>query len=1259
MWNNNEGRMKIAFFSLSVFVPALALLAAPTLVPAPRQATYGRGVFEGPVEARAVAERTIVRDAALPADGYAISVTTNSIGVRAGGPAGEFYARTTLRQLVATNAFGATASVVEIVDSPAYPWRALMLDEGRHFFGKETVKDLIARMAEHKLNVLHWHLTEDQGWRLDIPGHPELVRYGAKRRASVRYRTSPYWPDGDYAPFKFDENGEPYGPYFYTPEDIREILAFAKEHFVKIVPEIELPGHVRALLAAHPEFSCVGEELPREPRVWWGVERDVICAGNEEALKFLEEILDRVCEMFPDADIIHIGGDECPKDRWSACPKCQARIRAEGLKDVHELQSYVTMRMANHLKKRGRRTMGYDAVLIGGALDASIQVNWRKPRKRSTVTSACQAAELGHDVALIEDDFAYFDYSQGLADDPCYYIPGRGAITLEDVYALDPSRGLTAKARPHLVGAEACLWSEYIWNRLDLEWKTWPRACAFAEALWTGAEKPGFDDFVRRMNRHRGDLVADGVNCAPLSYRTRTLVANPTAQPWPAPSFFGKPFWPTFYKLYGGADDPKTPDGRWGFEDLAMVKERATHYEPRHKPGLSKYRFEKGNVSGRANPVPAANRFKGDTYRLWDIMGPGFAELVYGEFRKDAPLLEALKGAPLLLRSGDSRPAYFIDEEFRADVADFAAWREKHPEFVGFTVMEEIDSDSGNLYRMYKGEDKTRPFANEEMKRDLLSRYPLPKNRRETFANLERMWKVSKAHCFDAPLWGLYCNNNSLSHIFAELGAAGLENENSASQSAPWAWSGAYTRGASRQYGIPFMWYTANFSGTRNFRRGGIPCRGGDNVWPRDGRHTAKRPAWIGASRSLMQRQQAYGWLIGAGLIQPEGFTMWCSSATNGVACPSPFAADFNEVFEWSKKVDRGAPYTPIAMLAPLMECVGRGGYVSGERDTLNLPAWYFTLVPVKDRDRVWYPLCHSHRSRGDEGCLFNSPFGEIWDVLVPDAPRGKAKLGAALAHYPAAFLIGTYEKGELDVAVLEKYVRDGGTLFLSADYVDAGLVPAALSGVTFAPARMTSGHDLIDERGARVEALDGAYALRPAAELQGARPWLRDELGQTVAFAHDLGKGRVVTTACHRSMPAAFGDGKALEAKVHQKLLLDIRADEADLGLIRYLLARVQRETIPFAVEGDIEWGLGKTADGWMMWFFNNKGVVKFVGEDADYDVSKTADVTVSAAALRKMSVTDALTGETLPTPAGLFKLTVGPGKMRFVTIKEKSSGK
>ena len=385
------------------------------------------------------------------------------------------------------------------------------LDECRHFFGKEVVKNILDLMARYKLNRFHWHLTEDQGWRIDVPGYPELVKYGAVRPKSVKHGARAT-DGGKKDDGKYDD--KPYGPFFYTEADLKEIVAYAAARHIQVVPEIELPGHVYAALAAYPEFACKPENLAkRTPRIVWGIEKDVLCIGNDKAIKFMEDVLDYVCKVFP-GDVIHIGGDECPSVRWKDCPKCKARMEANGIKSEKDLQPWITHHFVEFLEKRGRRTIGWDEYLVGNITKKAMGMSWRMPRKGRKVVTGAAAANRGHDMVMTQTGFCYLDYAQGLKNDPYQYIGGN--LPLSKCYSFDPCAGVSEKARKHVLGGQGNSWTEYTWEKKDLDWKMWPRMLALSEVFWLGEKKPGFDDFKRRAAVQRDWLRKAGVNCAPL-----------------------------------------------------------------------------------------------------------------------------------------------------------------------------------------------------------------------------------------------------------------------------------------------------------------------------------------------------------------------------------------------------------------------------------------------------------------------------------------------------------------------------------------------------------------------------------------------------------------------------------------------------------------------------------------------------------------------------------------------------------------------
>ena len=483
----------------------------PALVPSPRALRSTGGAFLAPSAYVTRDWISFSRDASLRPEAYRLSVRRDGVFVSAADERGELRAMATLRQLGCERTkyrncdfytggdWGAPLLVpcCEVEAWPEYRWRGILIDEGRHFFGKETVKHVLDQMAYHKFNVLHWHLTEDQGWRIAVDAYPKLVEYGA-----VRPQSPVCFARGD------EMNGEKYGPYFYTKDDIREVVAYAAERGIDVVPEIEFPGHVRAALAAYPEFSCRGPYLSRVPRCTWGIEEDVLCVGNEEAMKFVENVLDEVVALFP-FKYVHIGGDECPTVRWKACPKCRAKAESLGIAP-ERLQGYVTSRFAAYLEKKGRRIVGWDEILDCDIPKSACVMSWRGR------SGGFRAAKEGRGFVMCPSSHCYLNRADGNPDDPFTPRNTHQVVTLEKVYGFDPAEGLDADSRRHLLGSEACFWSEVIWNRYDLDWKMWPRSCALAEALWKAPAKRDVGEFRSRLCEHRRRLVARGVNAAPV-----------------------------------------------------------------------------------------------------------------------------------------------------------------------------------------------------------------------------------------------------------------------------------------------------------------------------------------------------------------------------------------------------------------------------------------------------------------------------------------------------------------------------------------------------------------------------------------------------------------------------------------------------------------------------------------------------------------------------------------------------------------------
>ncbi len=437
----------------------------------------------------------------MGAEGYKLKVHDNRVCISGATEQGVFYGIQTLRQLLPVEIFQQkTVSNVQwlipqvtIEDEPRYKWRGMHLDVCRHFFDKEFVKKYIDLLAMHKMNTFHWHLTEDQGWRIEIKKYPGLTEIGSVRAGEYGSK----YPDG-----------ETYGGY-YTQDEVREVVAYAAERFITVVPEIEMPGHAVAALTAYPEFSCTGG--PFTVREQWGVSKDIYCAGNEDTFKFLEDIVSEVVDLFP-GEYFHIGGDEAPKDRWSKCAKCQARIKSENLKDEHGLQSYFIKRMENFLATKNKRLIGWDEILEGGLAPNATVMSWRG------MAGGIAAAKQGHDVVMSPMSHCYYDFYQG----PAALEPKAigGYVPLDRVYSYDPTPdSLTEQEARHIMGAQGNVWTEYMATTEHVEYMSYPRACALSEVVWSPKSPKDYKEFFKRLQQHVKRL--DGLD---VHYRALDVV---------------------------------------------------------------------------------------------------------------------------------------------------------------------------------------------------------------------------------------------------------------------------------------------------------------------------------------------------------------------------------------------------------------------------------------------------------------------------------------------------------------------------------------------------------------------------------------------------------------------------------------------------------------------------------------------------------------------------------------------------------------
>jgi hexosaminidase len=420
-------------------------------------------------------------------EAYKMTIEKDRIEIEASAPAGFFYAMQTIRQLLPPEiersvlAKDVTWAVpcATIEDEPRYPYRGLMLDVCRHFSDAASVKRYIDKLAFHKINRFHWHLTDDQGWRIEIKKYPKLAEVSAWRDRTL---IGPYVTTGR----KYKQ--ERYGG-FYTQEQVKEIVAYAKKKFVTVIPEIEMPGHAVAALAAYPELSCTGG--PFEVEGLWGIFNDVYCP-RDNTFEFLENVIAEVAELFP-SEYIHIGGDECPKLRWQNCHHCQTMIKELGLKDEHELQSYFVARMEKFINSKGKRIIGWDEILEGGLAPNATVMSWRGQE------GGIAAAKQGHDVIMTPTSFCYLDYYQSEDRDREPLSIG-GYVPMEKVYSFDPTpETLTDKEARHILGGQCNLWREYIATETHVEYMLFPRLAALSEAVWTPRNEKNYDHYMIRL----------------------------------------------------------------------------------------------------------------------------------------------------------------------------------------------------------------------------------------------------------------------------------------------------------------------------------------------------------------------------------------------------------------------------------------------------------------------------------------------------------------------------------------------------------------------------------------------------------------------------------------------------------------------------------------------------------------------------------------------------------------------------------------
>lgn len=490
-------------------------------------------------------------------ESYQLNVAGDGITITAPTEAGVFYGIQSLRKSlpIALNAEVALPAV-EIKDVPRFSYRGAHFDVARHFFTVDEVKTYIDMMALHNINRLHWHITEDQGWRLEIKKYPKLTEIGSQRKETVIGRNS-----GEY-------DGKPYGG-FYTQEQAKEIVAYAAERYITVVPEIDLPGHMQAALAAYPDLGCTGG--PYEVWTQWGVSDNVLCAGNDKVLEFIDDIFAEILEIFP-SEYIHVGGDECPKTKWETCPKCQARIKALGLKSdaahskEERLQSFVINHAEKFLNEHGRKIIGWDEILEGGLAPNATVMSWRGE------AGGIEAAKQKHDVIMTPNTYLYFDYYQtkNIDNEP---LAIGGYLPMERVYNYEPMpASLTPEEQKYIVGVQANLWTEYIPTFSQVQYMVLPRWAALSEVQWSDPAKKNYADFLSRLPRLIKWYEAEGYSYAKHVFEVQMELAPNTTDATLDVSMTTIDNAPIHYTLDGTEPTASSPV----YEGVLKIKENVT-----------------------------------------------------------------------------------------------------------------------------------------------------------------------------------------------------------------------------------------------------------------------------------------------------------------------------------------------------------------------------------------------------------------------------------------------------------------------------------------------------------------------------------------------------------------------------------------------------------------------------------------------------------------------------------------------------------
>lgn len=534
------------------------------------------------------------------AEAYKLIVNDKRVCISGASEAGVFYGIQTLRKsLPVAQDINVNLSAVEIYDKPRFAYRGAMLDVARHFYTVDEVKTFIDMLALHNINRFHWHLTDDQGWRIEIKKYPKLMSVASERKETVVGR----WYSGIY-------DGKPYGGY-YTQDELRDVIDYAAKRHITIIPEVDLPGHMQAALTAYPELGCTGG--PYEVRTIWGVSQDVLCVGNDFTLQFVKDVLSEVADIFP-SEYIHIGGDECPKVRWEKCPKCQERIRSLGLKSdakhtkEQRLQSYMIQEAAKYLKEKGKRIIGWTEILEGGLVPDATLMSWIGE------SGGIEAAHQHHDVIMTPNTYLYFDYYQSkkVEDEP---LAIGGYLPIEKTYNYEPMpKELTEEEQQYIKGVQANLWTEYIPVFSQVQYMVLPRLGAAAEVQWTDPSKKDYKDFLRRVPHLVAVYDCYGWNYATHVYDVNVDMKADTVNHVLNVQLSTMADDPIYYTLDG--QDPTEKSLKYTkpftIDQSVVLKTMAVHPDRTSKISVDTIRFNKATLKPVVLLQPNESRFSPD-----------------------------------------------------------------------------------------------------------------------------------------------------------------------------------------------------------------------------------------------------------------------------------------------------------------------------------------------------------------------------------------------------------------------------------------------------------------------------------------------------------------------------------------------------------------------------------------------------------------------------------------------------------------------